>query len=75
MFPGDTLVLYTDGVTESCNDAGEEFEEERLILALRRHRQLPSESMLSAIVSEVQQFSTGEQHDDLTLIVAKYTSD
>jgi serine phosphatase RsbU (regulator of sigma subunit) len=75
LFPDDTLVLYTDGLTESCNDSGEEFGEERLISALRRHRELPSESMLSAIVSEVQQFSAGEQFDDLTLIVAKHTSD
>jgi serine phosphatase RsbU (regulator of sigma subunit) len=68
---GDTLLLYTDGVTESCNDAGEEFGEERLIVALRLHRGLTSESMLSAIVSEVQGFSAGEQHDDLTVIVAR----
>src|SRR5262249_23859319 len=34
---GDTLALYTDGITESFNGAGEEFGEERLIDALRRH--------------------------------------
>ena len=38
LFPGDTLVLYTDGVTESFNDAGEEFGEERLVEALRRRK-------------------------------------
>jgi hypothetical protein len=36
--PGDTLALYTDGVTESVNDSGEEFGELRLVEALRRHR-------------------------------------
>jgi serine/threonine protein phosphatase PrpC len=30
LFPGDTLALYTDGITESSNDAGEEFGEQRL---------------------------------------------
>jgi serine phosphatase RsbU (regulator of sigma subunit) len=71
LFSGDTLVLYTDGVTESFNDAGEDFGEHRLIAAMRRHRQLPSQDLMASIVEEVQQFSTSEQHDDITLIVAK----
>ena len=68
---GDTLVLYTDGVTESFNEAGEDFGEHRLIEAMRRHRKLPSQDLMASIVAEVQQFSTAEQHDDITLIVAK----
>ena len=73
LFPGDTLALYTDGITDSFNDGGEDFGEERLIEALRRHRELPSRSMIAAIVDEVRQFSPHEheQHDDITLIVAK----
>ncbi len=71
LFPGDTLALYTDGITESFNDAGEEFGEQRLIKALQRHRESPAQGLLSAIVDEVQQFSPHEQHDDVTLIVAK----
>ena len=73
LFSGDTLLLYTDGVTESCNDAGEEFGEERLIQALQRHTGLPSEAIIAAILDEVRQFNTREQPDDLTLIVAKST--
>jgi len=69
--PGDTLVLYTDGVTESFSPSGEEFGEERLVDALRRNRRLPSEALLSAIVDEVRRFSPHEQHDDITLIIAK----
>ena len=71
LFSGDTLVLYTDGVTESFNDAEEEFGEQRLIEAIQRHRALAPQAMIGAIVEEVQQFSSGEQHDDVTLIVAK----
>jgi serine phosphatase RsbU (regulator of sigma subunit) len=71
LFPGDTLALYTDGITESLNEAGEEFGEQRLIAALRRHRKLPAQALLQSIVDEVQQFSSHEQHDDITLIVAK----
>jgi serine phosphatase RsbU (regulator of sigma subunit) len=73
LFPGDTLALYTDGITDSFNDGGEDFGEERLIEALRRHRELPSRSILAAVVEEVGQFSPHEQHDDITLIVAKCT--
>jgi len=71
---GDTLALYTDGVTEAFNDAGEEFGEQRLVAALRRHRQLPSQALLASIVAEVQQFSAREQHDDITLVVARCTA-
>jgi len=71
LFPGDTLALYTDGITESYNAAEEEFGEQRLIAALQRSRELSSQSLLEAIVEEVRQFSPHEQHDDITLIVAK----
>jgi serine phosphatase RsbU (regulator of sigma subunit) len=68
---GDTLLLYTDGVTEAFNDAGDEFGEKRLMDALRRHRQRSSRDLLAAVVDEVRQFSPREQQDDITLIVAK----
>jgi len=71
LFSGDTLALYTDGITESFNDAGEEFGERRLIEALRRHRELSSQALLASIVDEVRRFSPHEQQDDITLIVAK----
>ncbi len=69
--PGDILALYTDGVTESPNAGGEEFGEERLLDALRRHRALTACAMARAVVQDVEHFSTGEQFDDITLIVAK----
>jgi serine phosphatase RsbU (regulator of sigma subunit)/catechol 2,3-dioxygenase-like lactoylglutathione lyase family enzyme len=69
--PGDTLVLYTDGITESFNPAGEEFGESRLEEALRQHHHLSSQSLLDAIVEQVRHFSPHEQHDDITLIAAK----
>ena len=68
---GDVLILYTDGITESYNSDDEQFGEQRLIEALRRHREAPSQSVLSSIVDEVHRFSPHEQHDDITLIVAK----
>ncbi len=75
LFAGDILALYTDGITDSFNETGEEFGEQHLIEALRRHRDLSPQLMLGAIVDEVRQFSPHEQHDDITLIVAKCRGD
>jgi len=72
-YPGDALVLYTDGVTESFNAAEEEFGEQRLLEALQQHRELPAAGLLAFVVEEIQKFSPLEQHDDITLIVAKCT--
>ena len=71
--PGDTLVLYTDGVTESFNPAGEEFGEHRLVDSLRRHCCDPPAAAIAATVKELQAFSPAEQFDDITLIVAGCT--
>jgi len=71
LFSGDTLLLYTDGATESFNDAGEEFGERRLIEALCRHRGQCSQDLIASIVEEVRQFNCNEQQDDITLIAAQ----
>ena len=70
LLPGDTLVLYTDGITESCNAAGEEFGELRLVEVLRRNREASAQALVDCIIDEVRQFSPYEQQDDITLIVA-----
>jgi len=72
LHPGDSLALYTDGITESYNSADEQFGEQRLIEALQRHRESSSQAALASIVDEVQRFSPHEQHDDITLIIAKH---
>jgi serine phosphatase RsbU (regulator of sigma subunit)/predicted enzyme related to lactoylglutathione lyase len=71
--PGDTLALYTDGVTEASNDLGEEFGEQRLVRALRQPHE-SCQGLLSAVLGEVRAFTSGEQRDDITLIVAKCRS-
>jgi serine phosphatase RsbU (regulator of sigma subunit)/catechol 2,3-dioxygenase-like lactoylglutathione lyase family enzyme len=68
---GDLLALYTDGITEACNDQGEEFGEQSLIERLHQQRTQPCQSALEAITNEVRTFGATEQHDDITLIVAK----
>ena len=69
--PGDTLALYTDGVTEAINEVGEEFGEERLIESLRQNRELPSQALLGSLVDGVQRFGSHPQRDDITLVVAR----
>jgi len=68
---GDTLVLYTDGITESFNDVGDEFGEQRLIESLRRHGEQSSPGLVASIIDDVKKFGPQEQSDDITLIVAK----
>jgi serine phosphatase RsbU (regulator of sigma subunit)/predicted enzyme related to lactoylglutathione lyase len=72
--PGDTLALYTDGVTESFDASGEEFGEQRLVEALRQNKAMPASCTLASVVEQIQTFSPSEQHDDITLIVARCIS-
>lgn len=69
--PGDTVAFYTDGVTESFNEAGEEFGESRLVEVLRRYHELPPQNLLGSVVESVRSFSPHQQHDDITMLVAK----
>jgi phosphoserine phosphatase RsbU/P len=69
---GDTLVFYTDGVTEAMNKEGEEFTLERFMDTLQRGQHESSEQLLQSIRTSVSTF-TGDrpQHDDLTLVLVK----
>src|SRR5262249_52114905 len=71
LFAGDTLTLYTDGVTEPGSSDGEEFGEQRLLNCLKLHRGLSPQDMISAVIDEVRRYTPQEQQDDITLIVAK----
>jgi phosphoserine phosphatase RsbU/P len=71
LLPGDLLALYTDGMTEAFNDAGEEFGESRVIGSLRRHREQASCALVASVIEDVRKFSPREQSDDITMIVAR----
>ncbi len=71
LFAGDTLALYTDGVTEACSPDGEEFGEQRLLDCLRLHRGCSPNDLVSCVIDEVHRYSPHEQQDDITLIIAK----
>jgi sigma-B regulation protein RsbU (phosphoserine phosphatase) len=68
---GDVLVIYTDGITEANNSAGQEFGENRLLETIRAHLALSVPLILDAILKAALEFSTGEMRDDLTVVVAR----
>jgi serine phosphatase RsbU (regulator of sigma subunit)/uncharacterized glyoxalase superfamily protein PhnB len=72
--PGDTLLLYTDGVTECLDASGDEFGPERLSEVARRGVGRPAQAVLDDIVDALRAFGLPEQGDDMTLIVAKRRS-
>jgi serine phosphatase RsbU (regulator of sigma subunit)/pSer/pThr/pTyr-binding forkhead associated (FHA) protein len=71
--PGDTVVMYSDGVTEAKSLDGSEFGEDRLVDLLQAHHGEPAGDVLRHIVDAVQAFATGaEQYDDVTALVVRY---
>jgi sigma-B regulation protein RsbU (phosphoserine phosphatase) len=71
--PDDVLFLYTDGVTEAVDPAGNLFGEERLAATLASHRGLSCEDLLAVMVREVTGFAaTAPQADDVTCLALRY---
>jgi sigma-B regulation protein RsbU (phosphoserine phosphatase) len=66
--PGDTLLVFSDGVLEAGIETGEDFGEERLIAAAQSGPQADMEALLDHIVAEVLRFSPGLQGDDVTIV-------
>jgi sigma-B regulation protein RsbU (phosphoserine phosphatase) len=73
--PGETLVLYSDGVTDVLNGAEEEYGASRLEMLLPRLNHLPVAGILDGIVASVETFVGGRLPDDVTLLVAKFLAD
>ena len=67
--PGDRLILFTDGITESTNPAGEEFQEDRLLDLAITHRSLSPHTLLPKILAAVREFNADRWNDDATLLV------
>jgi hypothetical protein len=68
---GDTLVLYTDGVTDAQNADGAFFGQEQLLKIARAHAGSPAHEVQHALLQAVESFSgTAPQFDDITLVIA-----
>ena len=73
--PGDTLVLYSDGVSEAANAEGEEFGEERITTAVSAVLERAPQDVLDALFSALRDFTReAGSHDDMTAVVLRYIS-
>jgi phosphoserine phosphatase RsbU/P len=71
--PGDTLVLFSDGVTEAKSPADEEFSTARLKDVVTRHASAPLQELQDNILNAVVEFTCGAgQADDVTLLLVRY---
>jgi sigma-B regulation protein RsbU (phosphoserine phosphatase) len=70
---GDRVVLYTDGLLESRNTAGEYFGKRRLCDVLAGHRQEPVQAMVAAVEAQIKDFRRqAAPDDDISLLAVDY---
>jgi len=70
--PGDTLVLFTDGVVEAFNSSGEEFTDARWLRLIRDLPNLPAQATMQYLMQQVGQFvGATRQSDDITCLVLR----
>lgn len=72
--PGDVVVLYSDGIVDQNNLAGQDYGRRRLALLLQQHWRDPAQAIVDAILIDVDHFGTGAgTTDDQTVVVMKVT--
>ena len=70
--PGDLIVLFTDGISESMNARDEDWGEERFIEFAKTCHGLPASEAMTRIMAAAEAFAAGaSQHDDMTLVVLR----
>jgi sigma-B regulation protein RsbU (phosphoserine phosphatase) len=67
--PGDRVVLFTDGVTEARNAAGEDLGDEGLVQLIVNNRHRSASELQHAVVDAVSAYSRGRFEDDVTMVV------
>ncbi len=71
--PGDTVVTFTDGVTEAENETSDFFDEERVITYLKKNGSRPLDSQVKGLFLEVLKFAgSATQSDDITVLSVRY---
>jgi sigma-B regulation protein RsbU (phosphoserine phosphatase) len=74
LYPGDTLALFSDGVTEAHDEQDNEYGEDRLAEFLRPIKQEPAETLVEKVFHELDLFAgSAPQYDDITLFIIKRT--
>jgi phosphoserine phosphatase RsbU/P len=70
--PGDLLVIFTDGLVEAINDAGEEYGEARLLPSIWNAPPESSDATLKRLMADVNAYvGFARQHDDITCLVLR----
>ncbi|MFH0988465.1 MAG: SpoIIE family protein phosphatase [bacterium] len=70
--PGESIVMFTDGVSEAMNDAGEDFTEARLEQVLREVKDYSAKEIIQRVLKAVEAHTLGTpQSDDITMLVIK----
>ena len=72
--PGDLLLLFTDGITEARNAAGEQFGEQRISELLATLRDAPLDEVADRVMDAVASWSGNGPADDQTVVAARMTS-
>ena len=72
-YPGDLLVLYSDGITEAFNPDTEMYGAERFKALISENRHLTPAEIKAEILNDLRAYQRGEStSDDITLVVAKF---
>jgi serine phosphatase RsbU (regulator of sigma subunit) len=70
---GDTLVIYTDGISEAMDPQRDQFGLDRLRATVEKHFGASAEQLQAGILAAVEEFARGEpQADDITLLILRY---
>jgi sigma-B regulation protein RsbU (phosphoserine phosphatase) len=70
--PYDTLIAFTDGISEAMTTAYEEWGEDRLVAAARTAAHRTAQEIVTALVASADRFTAGApQNDDLSVVVLK----
>ena len=73
LFPGDSVFVYTDGVTEATSSEKELFGTDRMLEALNKEPDAEPDEILATVMGEINRFMDGEeQFDDITMLCLKY---
>jgi signal transduction histidine kinase/serine phosphatase RsbU (regulator of sigma subunit) len=74
LYPGDVMILYTDGITEAENMNREQYGLQRLIGVVTKHYLLSAEEIKQVVIDDLKQhIGTQKVYDDITLLILKKT--
>ena len=73
MEPGDTIVAFSDGVTEALNAAGEEFGDDRLLASIAAKTNNTPQEIVEGLLGDIRSFcGNATQSDDVTIVMVIY---